>query len=59
MRSPVTTQDRRQMRSIPGDSGTEIMETMRRIVRALARADAEEEHKRQMAERDRGHDNSG
>jgi hypothetical protein len=47
------------MRSIPGDSGTEIMETMRRIVRALARADAEEEHKRQMAERDRGHDNSG
>lgn len=47
------------MRSIPDDSPTEMKETMRRIVRALARADAGEEHKRQMAERDRGHDNSG
>jgi hypothetical protein len=54
-------QDRehRQMRSVAGESHTEWIEAMRRVVRALARADAEEEHKRQMAERDRGHDHSG
>ena len=46
--------DHRQVRSVAGDGHTEIIEAMRRIVRALARADAEEEHKRQMAERDRG-----
>ena len=55
----MVTQDHRQMRSVAGDSDTKMMEVMRRIVRALARADAEEEHKRQMAERDRGHDHSG
>jgi phage FluMu gp28-like protein len=53
------TQDHGQMRWVADQSHTELAETMRRIVRALARADAEEEHKRQMAERDRGHDNSG
>jgi hypothetical protein len=53
------TPDHRQTRSVAGDSHTEMMEILRRIVRALARADAEEEHKRQMGKRDRGHDHSG
>jgi ribonuclease HI len=52
------TQDHRQMRWVAGHSHTELMETMRRIVRALARADAQEEHKRQMAVWDVGHDHS-
>jgi hypothetical protein len=47
------------MRSVAGDSRTEMTEVLRTIVRALARADAEEEHKRQMAEGDRDHDRSG
>ena len=55
----VTTKDHRQTRLIAGDSHTEMIEVMRRIVRALARADAEEEHKRQMAEWDRGHGHPG
>jgi hypothetical protein len=55
----VMTPDHRQTRSVAGDSPTEMVEILRRIVRALARADAEEEHKRQMGERDRGHDHSG
>ncbi len=51
--------DHRQMRSAAGDGDKEMMDLVRRIVRALARADAEIEHKRLLAERDRGHDNSG
>jgi hypothetical protein len=51
--------DHRQMRSVAGDIDKEMMELVRRIVRALARADAEEEHNRQVAERERGHDHSG
>ena len=54
----MVTQDHRQMRSVAGDSDTNMMEAMRRIVRALARADAQEEHKRQMAVWDAGHDHS-
>jgi hypothetical protein len=51
--------DNRQMGSAGGDIDKEMMDLVRRIVRALARADAEEEHKRLLAERDRGHENSG
>jgi hypothetical protein len=47
------------MRPAADDSRTETMETLRRIVRALAKADAAEEHKRLLTERERGHDHSG